>query len=302
MAPSERAKQVMRAARTDPAAAFQLAGWYCFGEEGLHQSPELAFKWNLQAAEGGHLEAQGYVGCAYGDGEGVAVNHAVAAPWLEKAAGRGHRISQYNLGSAFEEGTKGVEQNYELAAGWYQRAADQGHTRAMVNLGNLYDAGQGVEQDYQHANALYREAFEVGKDNDTHALVNALSNLGINYRKGLGVEQSLATALSFWQRAADLGHARCQYRVGWAYMEGRGGYEKNAQLARQYIKASAAQGNVEAVALLKKLNACAHYGTDAAPKVCPRCMTARYCNAVCQRHHWTDPADPHRALCGGRRC
>jgi len=60
MAPSDRARQVMTAARTDPAAAHRLAGWYHGGEEGLHQSLELAFRWELRAAEGGHLEAQGY--------------------------------------------------------------------------------------------------------------------------------------------------------------------------------------------------------------------------------------------------
>jgi len=43
MAPSERARQLLAAARTDPAAAQQLAGWYECGEEGLHQSVELAF-------------------------------------------------------------------------------------------------------------------------------------------------------------------------------------------------------------------------------------------------------------------
>jgi len=47
MAPSERARQVLTAARTDPAAAHRLAGWYEGGEEGLHQSVELAFRQGL---------------------------------------------------------------------------------------------------------------------------------------------------------------------------------------------------------------------------------------------------------------
>jgi len=301
MAPSELARQALTAARTDLAAAFQLAGWYSEGQEGLHQSLELAFRWELRAAERGHLEAQSYVGCMYGDGEGVAVDSAAAAMWTERAARRGQIHSQYNLGCAYDCG-EGVEQNYELAAEWYQRAADQGDTRAMVNLGNLYDAGNGVEQDHALSNALYCKAIEVG--NNTDALLNALSNMGISYFDGQCVEQCLTTALSFWQRGADLGHARCQYRVGWAYMEGEGGYGKNAQLARKYIEASAAQDNDKASALLKEWNACAQCGTASAPKVCSGCIMTRYCrycDAECQLAQWTGPADAHRAHCGGRR-
>jgi hypothetical protein len=47
MAPSERARQALTAARTDPAAAHQLAGWYEGGKEGLHQAVELAFRQGL---------------------------------------------------------------------------------------------------------------------------------------------------------------------------------------------------------------------------------------------------------------
>ena len=49
-------------------------------------------------------------------------------------------------------------------------------------------------------------------------------------------QYSMATALSFYQRAADLGHAGAEYRIGWAYMHGQGGYEKSSGLARKYIK------------------------------------------------------------------
>jgi len=297
MAPSQRARQVMNAARTDLASAHRLAGWYRGGKEGLHQSLGLAFRWYLQAAEGGHLEAQVHMGCVYSVGEGVAVDYAAAATWFEKAAGRGDRVAQFNLGLALAHGT-GTPQNFKLAAEWYQRAADQGYSSAMVNLGTLYDSGHGVELDHEHANKLYREAVE--EDNNTIALFN----LGLSYLEGRGVEISIPTALSLWQRGADMGHAGCQYRIGVAYRHGHGGYEMSIQLARQYIKASAAQGEDDAVALLKEWNACAHCGTTPAAKVCSGCITTRYCrycDAECQLAQWTGPADLHRAHCGGRR-
>ena len=300
MAPSERARQVMSLARTDPAAAFQLAEWYREGEQGLHQYPELAFRWELRAAEGGHVDAQVNTAYNYVHGEGVAVDDAATVAWYEKAAERGDRVAQYSLGVILAQGM-GTPQNYELAAKWYQRAADQKHTPAMVNLGNLYDAGNGVEQDHAKANALYREAIDVG--DDTCALLNALCNLGSRYYDGMGVDERVATAVSFWQQGADLGHAACQHRIGLAYRHGDG-YAKDIQIARQYIKASAAQGNDKAVALLQEWNACAHCGTSSAPKVCSGCITTRYCrycDAECQLAQWTGPADVHRAHCGGRR-
>jgi hypothetical protein len=297
MAPSDRARQVMTDARTDPAAAHQLACWYREGEEGLFESPELAFRWNLRAAEGGHIEAQLSTDICYDYGEGVAdVDHEAAVTWFKSAAERGNRSAQFNLGYAFEYG-KGTPQSYELAATWYQRAADQGLAMAMTNLGNLYIRGDGVDQDHAHANALYREAIEV----DNHA--SALFNLGLSYIKGQGIEQSVTTAFSFWQRAADLGNAAAERRMGVAYMNEEGGYVKGIQLARKYIKASAAHGDDKSVAMLKKWNACAHCGTTPAPKVCSGCITThycRYCDAECQLVQWTGPADVHRAHCGGR--
>ena len=266
MAPSERARQVMTAARTDPAAAHRLAMWYVGGEEGLFQSPGLACRWSLQAAEGGHVDAQYNTGVYCLIGVGVTVDFEAAATWFAKAAERGNRSAQYNLGVLLAQG-KGTPQNYELAAQWYQRAADQGYSSATSNLGGLYMAGHGVEQDHARANTLYREAIEVDD------VTTALFNLGTSYYNGTGVAMSLSTALSFWQRAADLGHAAAHRCIGWAYRHGEGGYARNIQLARQYIKASAAQGEDKAVALLKDWNACAHCSTASAPKVCKGCIT-----------------------------
>ena len=45
----------------------------------MHQSPELAFRWGLRAAERGHVDAQFNTGVFYENGEGVEVDHAAAA-------------------------------------------------------------------------------------------------------------------------------------------------------------------------------------------------------------------------------
>jgi len=100
MAPSERARRVLTAARTDPAAAHRLAGWYRGGKEGLHQSPGLAFRWELRAAKRGHVKAQGRVASAYNTGSGVAADHVAATAWFGKAASRADRAEGHGVGDA----------------------------------------------------------------------------------------------------------------------------------------------------------------------------------------------------------
>ena len=53
--------------------------------------------------------------------------------------------------------------------------------------------------------------------------------------------------------AADLGHGKAQRNVGLAYVEGTGGYEKSLELAEKYLNTSAAQGDVEAIEVLKQM-------------------------------------------------
>jgi len=129
MAPSERARQVPTAARTDPAAAHRLAGWCRGGEEGLHQSLESAFRWELRAAERGHVEAQYDTACASHAGRGVEVDYVAAAKWFGKAAEQGHRDYPFNLGVALAQGTgtRRLPQN----SSWRLRGTEGGRPRRV---------------------------------------------------------------------------------------------------------------------------------------------------------------------------
>lgn len=51
---------------------------------------------------------------------------------------------QENLGRLYEAGL-GVEQSYEKAAELYRQAADQGKTKAMIRLAQLYREGNNSE-------------------------------------------------------------------------------------------------------------------------------------------------------------
>ena len=78
-------------------------------------------------------------------------------------------------------------------------AANQGHTKAQFNLGVMYDAGEGVKQDFRKAAKWYRLAAKKG-------FAQAQFNLGIMYREGEGVLQDNLRAHMWWNIAASRGH------------------------------------------------------------------------------------------------
>jgi TPR repeat protein len=62
------------------------------------------------------------------------------------AADQGDSTSQYMLGYLYDAG-QGVPQDYVQAAQWYLKAANQGNSDAQFNLAVDYHNGQGVARD-----------------------------------------------------------------------------------------------------------------------------------------------------------
>jgi TPR repeat protein len=98
--------------------------------------------------------------------EGLAAYHrgdyATALRLWRPLAERGLADAQYNLGSMFLEGSRGVRQDDAEAAKWFGLAAEQGHTVAQFNLGVMYRKGKGVPQNDAEAMKWYRLAAEQG--------------------------------------------------------------------------------------------------------------------------------------------
>ncbi len=72
---------------------------------------------------------------------------ATAAEVFREAAERGDAMGQNSLGELYEAGN-GVPQDYEKAVLWYRRAAVQGHAGGQFNLGRMYRDGKGVPQNF----------------------------------------------------------------------------------------------------------------------------------------------------------
>jgi hypothetical protein len=51
-----------------------------------------------------------------------------------------------------------VDKDPALAVEWFQKAAEQGLVGSLTTLAMMYEEGNGVEQDIDKANELYRAA------------------------------------------------------------------------------------------------------------------------------------------------
>ena len=191
---------------------------------------EQAFECLSKAAEGGHAEAQYYLGKLYDDGDGVERDNVQAAAWYNKSAEQGNADAQNCMASAYKFG-KGVEKDYRQAYYWCQKAAEQGQADAQTMLGVLYAWGEGVEQDYKQAAHWYRKSAEQGISGAQYAL-------GELYDKGRGIPQDYKQAAYWYQKSAEQGHANAQNNLAILYLNGWGVARDNDEAAYWYQKAA----------------------------------------------------------------
>jgi hypothetical protein len=167
----------------------------------LHEGspPTTVLRAWRKAAEGGHADAQNYLGVCCSFGMGVAKDTKAAAVWYAKAAAQGHADAQFNLGVGYNNGS-GVAQDAKAAFEWYAMAAAQGSAAAQCALGIAYADGTGVAQDARAAFEWFIAAAVQGN-------ADALFNLGACYANGTAVAQDFRAAAAWFAKAAAAGHA-----------------------------------------------------------------------------------------------
>ena len=176
-------------------------------------------------------------------------------------------------------------------------AQGRGSLAALTQLDVWHLQGaEGLQKDAVRAVVLFQKAADLG-----HA--GAEGCLGICYLNGRGVEKDVALAVAWSRKAADHGNPAAQFFVGKACARGdQVGVKKDLPLGKRYLELSAAQGEQDAVALLKELRQCVACGKlDVHHMVGKRCYNRRYCDGTCQLWHWNHPTDPHKLHCVQRR-
>ena len=143
---------------------------------------------------------------------------------------------------------------------------------ALTMMGGKYAHGVlGVKQSYEMAKRLFEQAAQLGD-------VSAMSNLGLMYHEGEGVEQSYERAKEYYEQAAQLGFADAQYALGRMYALGEG-IDKDTMKAKALWTTSAAQGNENAINVLKQIDehqgrtTLAKTASDSNTIVCSNCET-----------------------------
>jgi localization factor PodJL len=170
------------------------------------QPPSTSSLDHLNAlANTGNEKAELLLGLKLLDGDGVSVNEAEAAKWLERAGKQNNPIAAYRLGTLYERG-HGVPADSSKAAHWYEIAARGGNRKAMHNLAVAYAGGSGVQKDLVVAAQWFTRAANLG-------LADSQFNLAVLYERGMGVQQSLIDAYKWYAVAAQQGDTESKARL-----------------------------------------------------------------------------------------
>lgn len=169
----------------------------------LEESPARAAQAILIAAREGVLDAQALLGQILLDGQGIAMDQALALRWFAIAAQGGHLMARNMLGRCHEHGW-GCAEDASVAAQHYRIAADAGLDWAMYNYANLLATGRGVSEDQTHALSLYRRAAEQG-----HA--KSMNLLGRYLEQGRGCPADPQAAREWYRHSALGGDFRGQF-------------------------------------------------------------------------------------------
>ena len=92
--------------------------------------------------------------------------------------------------------------------------------------------------------------FEEILDQATHGNADAQYMLGDMYRFGEGVAQDIAEGVKWYRKAAEQGHLRALYLLGWMYQHGGSRVVKDDREAVKWYRKAAAQGHSEAQYML----------------------------------------------------
>ena len=107
----------------------------------------------------------------------------------------------------------GVEQNFEIAADLYKEAYKLHDTEAMEQLALLYMSGQGVVKDIVKGVSLLKEAAIAGS-------ASAMTRLGELYLEGKVVNDDEKVAFYYFSKAAEKNYPEAYYGLGRMYYNG----------------------------------------------------------------------------------
>ena len=208
--------------------------------------------------------------------------HGRPVSWIKKAAEKGYRQWQCNLGICLFYGN-GVEKDIVAANQWYGKSAEQGCDKAQFNLGLSYYKGEGVVKDYTKAMHWFKKASEQGDADAQLHIGRCLEEMNASneeivaaYKKSAemgnseamyflgkwcqdgdkGLTVDIQESFRWWKKAAEIGCSQAQCAIGDCYDFGKGAAEDKIEALKWY-KRSASKDYIPAVYIL---GLCYYYG------------------------------------------
>ncbi|PJK29024.1 tetratricopeptide repeat protein [Minwuia thermotolerans] len=206
------------------------------------------YKETLDQARRGDMGAQFQVAIALWQGKGVKPDKIESAFWLEKAAEQGHKQAINRLAWHYRQGV-GVIKSVPRAEALYKQAYNLGVVGASVPLAAIYRSGEGrsVEDGGQGRVAEnHAEAVRWALIGAEAGIDRGQNLLGELYRDGVGVPQDFATALKYFDLAAQQEFPLAYYNASVIYRDGVG-VEKNTEKGLEYLKRAADMGHAGAM-------------------------------------------------------
>ena len=217
---------------------------YANGEAGLERDETRAAQLFEKAAEKGHRRAQLNIGTLYWRGQGVPRDLIQARAWLEKAAADGNVHAIYALGRAMSESAPPASSDPTRAADLFRQAAERGHMFAALRYGMALSDGTGVKKDQAAAQRWFVTAQQNGVPEAALAMGDMLARAPATRDKAAD-EKMLKTAISWYAMAASSGVPSGQFKLANAYLAGSGVARDPGQAQFWYGRA-AQQGLPEA--------------------------------------------------------
>ena len=202
--------------------------------------------WIKKAAEKGYRQWQCNLGICLFYGNGVGKDIVAANQWYEKSAEQGCAQAQFNLGLSYYKG-EGVEKDYTKAVHWFKKASEQGDADAQLHIGRCLEETYASNEDIV---AAYRKSAEMGNP-------EAMCFLGEWYQYGdKGLNVDIQESFRWWKKAAEIGCSQAQCAIGDCYDFGKGAAEDKIEALKWY-KRSASKDYIPAVYVL---GLCYYYG------------------------------------------
>ena len=222
---------------------------------GVEKDETRAFQLFLKASEMGLLEAQFQLAEAYHFGKGILRDDKKAMDLYYKTAQKGHSISEFMVGLYYMLNRGEISNTLSItskrdtviAFDWFLKSAKQGYHPAQRRIGAFYETGTDpCVRNVGKALEWYQKAAE-----QKNPL--ALFAMGRLYANGIDEENpDNSRAFDYYMQAANMNLREAQYRVGIAFLFGKGTV-KDMDSAISWIRKSSEQGYAAAITLLSEL-------------------------------------------------